>query len=206
MALKSTRQQILDLLSKQDQVSAAEISRVLSVTQADVRYHLVRMVEEGLILIEKPKYSGRRGRPARRFSLASKSKQNNFDILTRALLRSLQEQYTEQEREQLLVNIARQIPGEFKPGGSLGKRLVQAVDQLNLQNYQARWEAHADAPRVMFDRCPFAALRSDFPELCILDTYLLENYLDEKISQVESSAHLTDGFCQFNISQKTITG
>jgi predicted ArsR family transcriptional regulator len=121
-------------------------------------------------------------------------------------LRSLQEQYTEQEREQLLVNIARQIPGEFKPGGSLGKRLVQAVDQLNLQNYQARWEAHADAPRVMFDRCPFAALRSDFPELCILDTYLLENYLDEKISQVESSAHLADGFCQFNISQKTITG
>jgi predicted ArsR family transcriptional regulator len=206
MALKSTRQQILELLSKQDQISAAEISRVLSVTQADVRYHLARMVEEGLILIEKPKYSGRRGRPARRFSLASKSKQDNFDILTRALLRSLQEQYTEQEREQLLVNIARQIPDEFKPGGSLGKRLVQAVDQLNLQNYQARWEAHADAPRVMFDRCPFAALRSDFPELCILDTYLLENYLDEKISQVESSAHLADGFCQFNISQKTITG
>lgn len=205
MALKSTRQQILELLSKQDQVSAAEISRVLSVTQADVRYHLARMVKEGLILIEKPKYSGRRGRPARRFSLASKSKQDNFDILTRALLRSLQEQYTEQERGQLLVNIARQIPGEFKPGGSLGKRLVQAVDQLNLQNYQARWEAHADAPRVMFDRCPFAALRSDFPELCILDTYLLENYLDEKISQVESSAHLADGFCQFNISQKTIT-
>ena len=205
MDLKSTRQQILELLSKQDQVSAAEISRVLSVTQADVRYHLVRMVEEGLILIEKPKYSGRRGRPARRFSLASKSKQNNFDILTRALLRSLQEQYTEQESGQLLVNIARKIPGEFKPGGSLGKRLVQAVDQLNLQNYQARWEAHADAPRVMFDRCPFAALRSDFPELCILDTYLLENYLDEKISQVESSAHLADGFCQFNISQKTIT-
>lgn len=206
MALKSTRQQILELLSKQDQVSAAEISRVLSVTQADVRYHLARMVEEGLILIEKPKYSGRRGRPARRFSLASKSKRDNFAILTRALLRSLQEQYTEQEREQLLVNIARQIPAEFKPGGSLGKRLVQAVDQLNLQNYQARWEAHADAPRVMFDRCPFAALRSDFPELCILDTYLLENYLDEKISQVESSAHLADGFCQFNISQKTITG
>jgi predicted ArsR family transcriptional regulator len=206
MPLKSTRQQILDLLSKQDQVNAAEISRALSVTQADVRYHLSRMVEEGLILTEKPKYSGRRGRPARRYSLALKSKRDNFDILIRALLRSLQEQYTEQEKGQLLMNIAGQIPGEFKPGGSLGKRLVQAVDQLNLQNYQARWEAHADAARVMFDRCPFAALRPEFPELCVLDTNLLENFLDENVSQVETSAFLADGFCQFNISQKTHTG
>jgi predicted ArsR family transcriptional regulator len=205
MALKSTRQQIVDLLSKQDQANAAEISRALSVTQADVRYHLARMLEEGLILVGKPKFSGRRGRPARRYSLALKSKQDNFDILTRAWLRSLQEEYTHQEKGLFLVNIARQIPGEFKPGGSLGKRLVRAVDQLNQQHYQARWEAHAEAPRVMFDRCPFAALRPEFPELCILDTYLLENLLDENVSQVESSAHLADGFCQFNISQKTLT-
>ena len=206
MALKSTRQQIVDLLSKQDQANAAEISRALSVTQADVRYHLARMLEEGLIIVGKPKFSGRRGRPARRYSLALKSKQDNFDILTRAWLRSMQEKYTQQEKGQFLVNIAGQIPGEFKPGGSLGKRLVQAVDQLNQQHYQARWEAHADAPRVMFDRCPFAALRPEFPELCTLDTYLLENLLDENVSQVESSAHLADGFCQFNISQKTLTG
>ena len=205
MALKSTRQQIVDLLSKQDQANAAEISRALSVTQADVRYHLARMLEEGLIIVGKPKFSGRRGRPARRYSLALKSKQDNFDILTRAWLRSLQEEYTHREKALFLVNIARQIPGEFKPGGSLGKRLVQAVEQLNQQHYQARWEAHADAPRVMFDRCPFAALRPEFPELCILDTYLLENLLDENVSQVESSAHLADGFCQFNISQKTLT-
>lgn len=45
MAHKSTRQRILDLLLKQDDLIAAELSRVLSVTQADVRYHLSQMVE-----------------------------------------------------------------------------------------------------------------------------------------------------------------
>ncbi len=37
MPVKSTRQRILEMLSNQDQSSAAELSRALSVTQADVR-------------------------------------------------------------------------------------------------------------------------------------------------------------------------
>ena len=203
MPIKSTRQRIIDLLIKQDQADAAEISRALSVTQSDVRYHLSRMEREGLILVVKPKQSGRRGRPARRFSLVSKSKQDNFDILTRALLLSLQENFDDEQKDEFLDQIVEQIPGDFEPGGPLGKRLVQAIDQLNLYNYQARWEAHTDAPIVIFDRCPFAPLRDDFPDLCKLDSKLLANLLMENVSQVESNAHMPDGFCQFNISTQT---
>jgi len=164
MAHKSTRQRILDLLLKQDGLTAAELSRVLSVTQADVRYHLSQMVVEGLILTVKPKQSGRRGRPARRYSLASKAKRENYELLTRALINSIREKTSAQEKKLLLHDIASKIPGDYQPAGPLGRRLVQAVDQLNLQNYQARWEAHATAPRVIFDRCPFTSLRPEFPE------------------------------------------
>lgn len=205
MAQKSTRQRILDLLSNQDQINAAEISRAISVTQADVRYHLSRMVEEGLILTAKPKHTGHRGRPARRYTLASKSRQDNFELFTRALLTSARNNTSVEESNKLLQDIAIQIAGEVEPGGPLGTRLVQAVDQLNLHNYQARWEAHANAPRVIFDRCPFASLRPEFPELCQLDAELLSNLLDEPVTQINSNAHLTDGYCLFNISQKTLT-
>jgi len=203
MPVKSTRQRLLEMLSNQDQVSAAEISRALAVTQADVRYHLTMMEQEGLILTVKPKHSGRRGRPARRFSLASKTMQDNYEILTSALLSSMRKNITEEERNRILHEIARQLPGEFKPDGPLGRRLMQAVDRLNLLNYQARWEAHADAPRVIFDRCPFASLRPEYPELCLVDAYLLSTLLDEPVVQIESSAHLPAGYCLFNISQKT---
>jgi predicted ArsR family transcriptional regulator len=205
MAQKSTRQRILDLLSNQDQINAAEISRAISVTQADVRYHLSRMVEEGLILTAKPKHTGHRGRPARRYTLASKSRQDNFELFTRALLTSARNNTSVEESNKLLQDIAIQIAGEVEPGGPLGTRLVQAVDQLNLHNYQARWEAHANAPRVIFDRCPFASLRPEFPELCQLDAELLSNLLDEPVTQINSNAHLTDGYCLFNISQKAFT-
>jgi len=205
MAQKSTRQRILDLLSNQDQINAAEISRVISVTQADVRYHLSRMVEEGLILIAKPKHTGHRGRPARRYTLVSKLRQDNFELFTRALLTSARNNTSVEESNKLLQDIAIQIAGEVEPGGPLGTRLVQAVDLLNLHNYQARWEAHANAPRVIFDRCPFASLRPEFPELCQLDVELLSNLLDEPVTQINSNAHLTDGYCLFNISQKAFT-
>jgi len=204
MAHKSTRQRILDLLLKQDDLNAAELSRVLSVTQADVRYHLSQMVAEGLILTVKPKQSGRRGRPARRYSLASKAKHENYELLTRALINSIREKTSAQEKKLLLHDIASKIPGDYQPTGPLGRRLVQAVDQLNLQNYQARWEAHANAPRVIFDRCPFASLRPEFPELCQLDSNLLENLLDEPVIQVESNAHQPDGYCLFHISQNSL--
>lgn len=205
MAQKSTRQRILDLLSNQDQISAAEISRAISVTQADVRYHLSRMVEEGLILTAKLKHTGHRGRPARRYTLVSKLRQDNFELFTRALLISARNNTSVEESNKLLQDIAIQIAGEVEPGGPLGTRLVQAVDQLNLHNYQARWEAHANAPRVIFDRCPFASLRPEFPELCQLDAELLSNLLNEPVTQINSNAHLSDGYCLFNISQKAFT-
>jgi predicted ArsR family transcriptional regulator len=202
MVQKSTRQRILDLLSIRDQASTAELSRAISVTHADIRYHISRMVKEGLILAVKPKQSGRRGRPSQRYQLATKSKQENYGILVHALLTMMRVNGSSEEFADLLERIAQQIPGEFAPSGPLGQRLVQAVEQLNMLNYQARWEAHVNKPRVIFERCPYASLRPDFPEICTLDTYLLADLLGEKVLQVESSAHLSNGFCQFDIKPK----
>lgn len=202
MTIKSTRQRMLDLLSAQDQLTAGEISRALSVTQADVRYHLTRMEEEGLVLSITPRHSGRRGRPARRFNLASRSKQDNFDLFTKAALDSIRHRSSTEIPQITLHEIAEQIAGEINPAGPLGRRLMNAVNLLNQQNYQARWEAHTDAPRVIFDRCPFAALRSDYPELCQLDSKLLAVLTSEDVVQIQSNAHQPDGFCLFNISLK----
>lgn len=202
MAQKSTRQRILDLLSIQGQASTAELSRAISVTQADIRYHISRMAKEGLVVAAKPKQSGRRGRPSQRYQLATKSKQDNYDILVRALMAEIR---SSEEVGDLLERIARQIPGKFAPSAPLGQRLVQAVEQLNLLNYQARWEAHVNQPRVIFERCPYASLRTDFSEICTLDTNLLMNLLGEKVIQVESNAHLSNGICQFNLTPKNVS-
>lgn len=206
MRVKSTRQRILEILSNQELASAAELSRALNVTRANVRYHLKNMESEGLVIAQDPKQSGRRGRPARRFSLASKALKDNYDILSVALLEAMIERTLEHELELLLRRVAENISAGFKSRGPLGSRLVQAVDQLNAKHYHARWEAHADSPQVIFEHCPFASLRPKYPILCQVDKNLLEYILDESVKQIATEAYLPEGSCLFSISRKLRQG
>jgi predicted ArsR family transcriptional regulator len=203
MPTKSTRQRILDILTFREEATSAELSRALALTKADIRYHLSRMVEEGLIVCSNPKQQGKRGRPARSFSLTSKSFQNNYDLLSSALLTVLIDHFSDANANKMLNLVAEQLSGDFKPGGPPGKRLVQIVNQLNLLKYQARWEAHSTGPRVIFEHCPFATLRPQHPELCRMDAHLVENFLDERVALIESSSHLPGGICLFTIPQKS---
>ena len=199
--MKSTRQRLLDLLRNKPGSTAAELSRALQVTQADVRHHLSNMIEEGLVITAGRNRRGRRGRPARRFSLTALTLQDNFDILSKALLTTSLDDLPPDAETAYLQRVARHLAGEFTPRGPLAQRLVQAIEQLNTLGYQARWEAHADAPRMIFERCPFAALRPEFPELCQLDTYLVEFLLGETVTQIESNAQLDDGYCLFLVGK-----
>lgn len=203
MSTKSTRQRILDILAIRENADSAELSRALGVTKADIRYHLSKMVEEGIVVSSDPKQQKRRGRPARSFSLTSKSLQNNYDLLSSALLTVLIDHFSEKGAKKMLQLVAEQFCSDYKPDGPPSKRLVQVVNRLNLLNYQARWEAHSTGPRVIFEHCPFATLRPQHPELCLMDAHLIENFLDERVTLLESNSHLPGGFCLFTIAQKS---
>jgi len=68
-------------------------------------------------------------------------------------------------------------------------------------NYQARWEAHVDAPHIIFGHCPYAAILPDHPEFCELDKLLLEMLSDLRIDQREKLANDTRGikYCLFAV-------
>ena len=199
--MKSTRQRLLDLIKNKPGTTAAELSRALQVTQADVRHHLSNMIEEGLVITTGQDRTGRRGRPARRFSLTALALQDNFDLLSSALLTTSLEDLPPDAEATYLQRVASHLAGEVSPRGPLAQRLVQAIEQLNTLGYQARWEAHADAPRIFFVHCPFADLRPEHPELCRLDTYLIEILVGDSVTQIESKAHLADGYCMFIVGK-----
>jgi hypothetical protein len=50
-------------------------------------------------------------------------------------------------------------------------------------NYQARWEAGAEGPRIIFGLCPYAAIIEKHPELCRMDTALLGKMLGREAEQ-----------------------
>jgi predicted ArsR family transcriptional regulator len=198
--MKSTRQHLLDILKNKPNCTAAELSRAMQLTKADVRHHLSNMVAEGLIVVTGHLHSGRRGRPARQFSIAAEQ-DHNFDLLSSALLAVSLQNLSPSGQSAYFKRVAAQLGGENIPDGPLAQRLAGTVEKLNELGYQARWEAHADAPRLILESCPFTPLLSEYPELSQLDEFLLEFLLRQPVAQIESPTPGADGHCIFLVGK-----
>jgi len=186
--MTSTRQSIIDHLRHKQVASAAELSRLLKVTRANIRHHLSILVSESVVEVLGKKPASGRGRPTLLYALVSQAKRSNLDLLASALLEEIGYPHRAASLPESLHRIAQSLSGEAGGAtGSLTQRLFQAVQRLNELNYQARWEARSAAPHIILGHCPYAALLPAHPELCRLDSSLLETLLGKGVEKV---AHL----------------
>lgn len=195
--MSETRQQIMEILERQKTASPAQLSRSLQVSAADVRYHLQKLVEAGLVEIAGRQHTGERGRPRRLYRLTSQARRDNLAGLAKALL-----QVVQQQGASGLTETARLL-GEAPHAvtAPAGRRLFQAVQMLNTLHYQARWEAHARSPRLLLGNCPYAEIIHDHPELCQMDKRLVEQLSGlpaEQTAKLETSAR-GEIYCQFQL-------
>jgi predicted ArsR family transcriptional regulator len=212
--MKSTRQLLLELLENKESATAAELSRALMVSPADVRHHLLSLRREGLLEIvegEKrrtgPVEGGKkrsRGRPALRYRLSNLARPDRFDRLTAALLDELGSGASPASKETLLVRVACRLAGVEQRSGSHATRLVHAVKRLNELYYEASWEARPGDPQLKLGRCPYATLLPTHPELCQMDAELLEILTGS--SAVQTARQVPDSrgvrYCLFTMSSK----
>jgi predicted ArsR family transcriptional regulator len=179
--VKSVRELILDYLLKNHLASAAELSQMLHVTKADVRYHLKSLIEGGEI--EKanfiqPKW---KGRPTRLYQLADQARPGNYRHLADALLTiSEASDLTLSVINQLAAFMVQRIPSAKHRATQLNRLVSFFTDNA----YDAVWEAYANGPRIIFRSCPFSAILPSHPQLCILDGLVIDNYLNLHFSQV----------------------
>ena len=84
------------------------------------------------------------------------------------------------------------------------RRLAAVIEFLNRLGYAARWEAHAAAPRIIFEHCPYALLVAKHPELCRMDAFLLMQRLDRQVEQTACLERNARGtlFCQFVVGNE----
>jgi predicted ArsR family transcriptional regulator len=185
----STRTAILAYIQTHRYASAIDIARSMNLTGAAVRYHLIRLRKAGLIEVDLSEVpANQRGRPAQNFRLAAQSIPHNLPRLATALL---QEQM-QNDNQHLPVSIwtalaARLVPNPPSQPG-LNRRLPASMEQLNQMNYAARWEAGPRGPRVLFFNCPYAALRPAFPQLCQMDSLILQKLLGKAVTQTAQIA------------------
>lgn len=182
-----SRLRILEFIEAREAVTALEISHALHMTPANVRHHLSILLKEGSIRIFGFRSGHTRGRPKILYCSEKWASRNNLDQLVHALMTELFREADGKEKEdQLLQRIASHfIPTPNHSVKNLTKLLNALIAHLNLMNYQARWEAHVRAPKVVFQHCPYKSVLQKHPELCQMDRILLEKYLSGRAVQTE---------------------
>jgi predicted ArsR family transcriptional regulator len=187
----TARQKVLAHLKKTRAASAREIARALKMSAPNVRHHLGILVSDGRLEVASIHQRGERGRPEKMYSLSQAAFGDNLSALANALL-------TEAGSRLNVEALASRIldSGQFA-NLPVAKRLVLLVEKLDEMHYQARWEAGAEGPRVIFGRCPYAKVIDGHPELCKIDEALLERALGRPVAQLTKNDVSGRGLCPF---------
>lgn len=199
---KSTRQRILEILETRPTATAEELANLLHLTSANMRHHLSRLEADGRVLVVGERPPRGRGRPQRIFALPRDGE--GTDRLAGHLLDQVLTPLEPDQKTEFLRAFAVRLGGEATTARHITQRLAAAVRRLNDLEYQARWEAHALAPRVILGNCPYAAIIEDHPELCQMDVYLLENQLGQAVKQTAKLERNPQGLpvCVFALGRK----
>jgi len=198
----TSRQHILEYIQSKQVVTALEISRALHMTPANARHHLSILRDEGVVHLLGQRPRPGRGRPYDLYCLWRPISLHNLDGLAGALLAEVYkpenpEGQEEIQQDEILKRLAsRLLPPAPTEKVNLTLRLSQSVQYLNRLSYQARWEAHAQGPRIIFQHCPYAAIVAQHPEVCQIDQLLLRNLLSLPVQQLSRLEKTPSGFRQ----------
>ena len=170
---KTSRQRLVDFLRSRSTATAVEISHNLQTTPSNVRHHLSQLLEEGVVRIVGERHSSKRGRPTQLYTLTTPFTQHNLDRLSGALLDYTLQNQSPALQAQIIQQVAHQVAAPAPETHQPTQRLNQSIQRLNQMGYQARWEAHANGPRVILGHCPYFAIIAEYPVLCQVDAAMI---------------------------------
>jgi predicted ArsR family transcriptional regulator len=187
----TARQKVLAHLKKTRAASAREIARALKMSVPNVRHHLSVLCSDGRIEFSAVNNREGRGRPEKMYALSQSALGDNLSVLANALLTEAGPKLKTESVASRLLDSAQftNLP--------ITKRLALLVEKLEEMHYQARWEAGAEGPRVIFGRCPYAKVIEVHPELCKMDIALLEMALGHPVTQLQKNEADARGICPF---------
>ncbi len=178
--MQSTRTEILEYLITHSNSSAADLSRFLEMTPANIRYHLAILEKEGLVQVSGQRTRGYAGRPILLYNLTSPTLGENVLELLGILLEALGEG---EDSRVMLNKITGLILEDFKTEkGNLISSYNQAVAFMNERHYRASWKATPDGPQIELRHCPYRDLAKTHPQLCQLDEQIVSSIFNTELA------------------------
>lgn len=212
--VKTSQQRLLEYIQTRQVVSAADLSLGLKMSPANARHHIRALLAQGLIETAGSRPQNEKGRPSQLYRVSAQKLGHNLDRLAAAALDEVRHLAGDEFYAASLSRIAASMLADVvadeharrqTEAKTLTLRLGEAISRLNELHFEARWEAHRDAPRIVLGRCPYQKILPEHPELCQMDAGLLETLLNSPVKQTAKLAKDPRGnlFCVFQIAQKT---
>jgi predicted ArsR family transcriptional regulator len=185
--MKSTRDQMRELLAARGQATVADIARELGLNQANIRRHLEVMRAEGLVDITVRR--GDVGRPSYVYHLTERAEEltGHYPRLLNRMVRRLQTSGRTELLTELFEGVAEEIAGAHRgqvTGATVEQRVAETSDALKDEGIVDHWRKDADGFHLMNTTCPYrmAAEASDAP--CHADHKVVEMLVGAPVDQV----------------------
>ena len=199
MAMKSTRDRILQTLLRRPRTTINELAESVGINPISVRHHLTNLQVEGLVSAEEERHGV--GRP-RLVYLLTEAGMERFPTrylrLTSRLLDQLKESMPEQVVSKLFLQMAEDMAGDYAEqmkNLSMEERLDLMKTLLAEEGFSVEWEREGARYNIHEITCPYLQIGQSHPEVCTVDQTLISKMLAvpaEKVQCVlQGDAHCT---------------
>jgi predicted ArsR family transcriptional regulator len=208
--MKSTRDQMRELLAARGDATVAELAAELDMNQANIRRHLEVLRMEGLVDVTQRRHEI--GRPSYVYRLTERAEElsAHYPRLVNRMVRRITALPDGGGRvllSQVFEGVAEDIAGAYRPqvtGATVEERVAQTSAALKDEGIVDHWRRGDDGYHLMNTACPYrkAAVLTDAP--CHADHKSVELLVGAPVEQV---SRMVDGqaMCEYvvkDIKQK----
>ncbi len=204
-----TRQQILDLLRRNGQMTANELSEALGIGAVGIRQHLALLERDNLVYT-----SGVRrgiGRPSHLYALTSAAETlfpRRYDRLAMDALTFVEAQGGQPALDQLFSTRRQQMMNQYAPrlaGKNQAEQVAELATILSEQGYMCEWQQLDDGSFLLIEHnCPVDCVARDYRQACAHEVILYQELLGGVVSQ-EETISAGANCCRYRITPNLIT-
>ncbi len=205
--MTNTRLVILETLSQRGALPIDEIARAANHTPLALRYHLTRLLAEGLIVAQTTAHRAVVGRPQVQYALADPAHEQlpkQYPWLAQQLLTEIESAFDAKTKRALLRRVGKRIAAAapaLRPNARLETRVAHTADFLTAHGYMARWEKNAGGFQVDVCNCPYRQVVRVHAQVCEMDRALIDGLLGTP-SKMTSCLASQNCNCRFVVKAK----
>jgi len=201
-----TRQEILALLQRRGQMTAAELSDTLGIGAVGVRQHLALLERDGLVHVASVRRAV--GRPSQLYALTDSARAlfpRRYDRLALDALAFVEAHGGAAAIDQLFADRQCKLAEQCAPrlaGKSHAEQVAELAEILNEQGYMCDLEQHPDGSLMLIEHnCPVDCVAQSYRQACSHELMLYEDVLGVPLVREET---ISEGgtCCRYRISPR----